>query len=105
MVLCAYTKTTVFLRAPYAASPSHPAWLRFNILVQQNNVREICADMSQANRSHIMWVQPDVLGLFSVSVSSFSDNVGLSALIFSDNVGTKGRCYRAEPFIFSGRYT
>ena len=60
--------------------------------------------MSQANRSHIMWVQPDVLGLFSVSVSSFSDNVGLSALIFSDNVGTKGRCYRAEPFIFSGRY-
>jgi hypothetical protein len=34
-----------------------------------------------------MWVHPDVLRLFSVSVGSFSDNVGVSALIFSDNLG------------------
>jgi hypothetical protein len=30
--------------------------------------------------------------------------VGLSRVIFSVNVGTKRRCFRAEPFIFSGRY-
>jgi hypothetical protein len=31
-------------------------------------------------------------------------NVGLGKVIFSVNVGTKRRCFRAEPFIFSGRY-
>jgi hypothetical protein len=51
-----------------------------------------------------MWVKPDVCGLFSMSVGSFSGNMGLSALIFSDNVGRKLRCFRAEPFIFSGHY-
>jgi hypothetical protein len=61
--------------------------------------------MSKAHRFHRMWVQPDVFGLFSGSVGSFSDNVGLSAIIFSVNVGTKLRCFRAEPFIFSGRYS
>jgi hypothetical protein len=44
--------------------------------MQQNNVRETRADMSKANRSQIEWVQPDVCGLFSVSVGSFSANVG-----------------------------
>ena len=32
--------------------------------------------MSKANYSHRMWVRTDVLGLFLVSVGSFSDNVG-----------------------------
>ena len=40
----------------------------------------------------------------SLSVGSFSDNVGLSALIFSLNLGTKLRCSRAERFTLSGRY-
>jgi hypothetical protein len=40
--------------------------------VQKNNVREIRADMSKANRSYRMWVQPDVLGLFSESVGSYA---------------------------------
>jgi hypothetical protein len=52
-----------------------------------------------------MWVQTDVLGLFSGSVGSFLVIVGLGRVIFSVNVGTKVRCFRAEPFIFSGRYT
>jgi ABC transporter substrate binding protein len=52
-----------------------------------------------------MWVQPDVVGLFLVNVGSFSDNVGLRAVIFSVNVGTKLRCSRAEPFIFSRHYS
>jgi hypothetical protein len=37
-------------------------------------------------------------------VGSFSDNVGLSALIFSVNVGMKRRCSRAERFMLSRRY-
>jgi hypothetical protein len=99
-------KTTVFLHAPSTlCSPSPPACLRFTILVQQNNVREIHADMSQANCSHRIWVQPDVLGLFSVGVGSFSDNLGLRAIIFSDNVGRKLRYSRAERFMLSGRYS
>jgi hypothetical protein len=62
-------KTAVFLHAHVTApSPSKPASLRFTILVQENNVRETRADMSKANRSQVMWVQPDVLGLFSGSV-------------------------------------
>jgi hypothetical protein len=40
-----------------------------------------------------------------MSVGSFSDNVGLGRVIFSVNVGMKLRCFRAERFIFSGRYT
>jgi hypothetical protein len=64
-----FTKTTVFLHEHGTArSPSSPACLRFKILVQENNVRETRADMSKANRSQVMWVQPDVLGLFSGSV-------------------------------------
>jgi hypothetical protein len=55
--------------------------------------------------SHRLWAESDVCGLFSVSVGSFLDNVGLNALIFSVNVGMKLRCFRAELFIFSGRYT
>jgi hypothetical protein len=43
--------------------------------------------MSKANRSQVTWVQPDVFGLFSLSVGSFSANVGLSAIIFSLNLG------------------
>ena len=61
--------------------------------------------MSKVHRSHSIRVQPDVFGLFSGSVGSFSANVGLSALIFSDNLGTKRRCYRAERFMFSGYYS
>jgi hypothetical protein len=51
-----------------------------------------------------MWAQLDVFGLFSISVGSFLDNAGLSALIFSFNVGTKLRCSRAERFMLSRRY-
>jgi hypothetical protein len=87
---------TVFLHAPFTArSPSHPACLRFTILVQQNNVRETRADMSKPNHSHKMRVRPDVRGLFSMSVGSFSGNVGLSRVMFSFNVGMSMRCYRA----------
>jgi hypothetical protein len=39
------------------------------------------------------------------SVGSFSANVGLGALIFLLNVGTKERCYRAGRFMLSGCYT
>jgi hypothetical protein len=40
-----------------------------------------------AGHSHSMWAQPDVLGLFSGSVGSFLNNLGLSAMIFSLTVG------------------
>jgi hypothetical protein len=67
----AYAKTTVFVYEHLTApSPSQPACLRFNILVQQNNVRETRSDMSKANRSQVTWVQPDIFGLFSGSVGS-----------------------------------
>jgi hypothetical protein len=89
-------KTTVFLHEHFTALlPSHPACLRFKILVQQNNVRETRADMSKANCSQEMWVRPDVLRLFSMSVGLFSGNVGLSRVMFSFNVGMSMRCYRA----------
>jgi hypothetical protein len=92
-------KTAVFLHEPSTLrSPSQPVCLRFKILVQQNNVQKICADMSKANRSHRMWVQPDVLGLFLDNVRSFSIIVGLSAMIFSWNLGRKWRCSRAGRF-------
>jgi hypothetical protein len=41
--------------------------------------------MSKTNRSHGMWVWTDVLGLFSVCVGSFAENLGLGAMIFSLN--------------------
>ena len=81
-------KTTVFLHEPFIArSASPPACLRFKILVRKKNVRKICSDMGKVNHSHLMWVQPDVCGLFSGSVRSFSANVGWGAFIFSDNLG------------------
>jgi hypothetical protein len=83
---------------------SHSLGVRFEILVAKNNVQENRSDMSKVNRSHSMWVQPDVVGLFSVSAGSFSDNVGLNAFIFSWNVGPKARCSRAEDFMLSRRY-
>jgi hypothetical protein len=55
----------------------------------ENNLRETYADMSIANYSQGTWVEPDVLGLFSGSVGSFSDNVGLGRAIFSVNLGMK----------------
>jgi hypothetical protein len=58
-----------------------------------------------AGHSYRMWVQPDVLGLFSDNVRSFSIIVGLSAVIFSINLGMKLRCSRAGRFMFSRRYT
>jgi hypothetical protein len=66
-------KTTVFLHRHFTArAPCQPACLRFTILVQQNNVREIHADMSKANHSHRLWVWTDVRGLFLESMGSFS---------------------------------
>jgi hypothetical protein len=41
----------------------------------------------------------------SLSVGSFSVNVGLGRVIFSFNVGMKLRCSRAEQFMFSGCYS
>jgi hypothetical protein len=72
-----FEKTTVFLHDPFTArAPSQPTSLRFKILVRKNNVRDIRSEMSKAHRSHGMWVQPDVCGLFSKMVGSFSANVG-----------------------------
>jgi hypothetical protein len=65
-------KTTVFLHAHFTArAPFPPECLRFNRLVQKNNVREVRADMSQAHRSHRLWVWTDVRELFSESVGSW----------------------------------
>jgi hypothetical protein len=65
-------KTIVFLHEPSTLrSPSQPACLRFNILVQKNNVRETRSDMSKANRSQITWAPPDVCRLFSVCMGSW----------------------------------
>src|SRR5262247_2729570 len=52
-----------------------------------------------------MWVPRDVLGLFSMSVGSCSDNLGWGRVIFSANVGRKLRCSRAGRFTLSGRYS
>jgi hypothetical protein len=41
----------------------------------------------------------------NITKSGQEPNVGLSALIFSDNLGTKLGCSRAERFMFSGYYT
>jgi hypothetical protein len=57
-----------------------------------------------AGHSQGMWVPPAVRGLFLTNVGSFSDNLGLGRAMFSGNVGTMARCYRAELFIFSGRH-
>ena len=43
-----------------------------------------------AGHSHRLWAEPDVCGLFLNNVGSFSANVGLSAFIFSRNVGPAG---------------
>ena len=53
----------------------------------------------------LVWSSPDVIGLFSINVVSFSIIVVLSALSFSANVVRDGRCFRARAFMFSGRYT
>jgi hypothetical protein len=77
-------KTTVLSNLPVVTQlRSHTASFWFNILVQKNNVRETRAGMSKVNRSQVMWAPPDVLGLFSGSVGSFSDNLGLGRVIFS----------------------
>jgi hypothetical protein len=73
----------------------HPTALPLQHTGSENNVRETRSDMSKVNRSHGIWVQPDVFGLFSGSVGSFSANVGLRAAIFSLNVGMKVCCSRA----------
>jgi hypothetical protein len=88
-------ETTVLSNLPVVTQlHSHTASLWFNILVQKNNVQETCAGMSIVNRSQVMWAPPDVFGLFSGSVGSFSDNLGLGGVIFSFNAGTKPRCSR-----------
>jgi hypothetical protein len=98
-------ETTVLSNLPVVTQlHSHTASLWFNILVQKNNVQETCAGMSIVNRSQVMWAPPDVFGLFSGSVGSFSDNLGLGGVIFSFNAGTKPRCSRAGRLMFSGRY-
>src|SRR2546428_8675238 len=46
--------------------------------------------MSKANRSQVMWAQSNVFGLFSVSVGSFSDNLGSYAiLVIAERHGVK----------------
>jgi hypothetical protein len=55
--------------------------------------------------AQVIWVQADVFGLFSVSVGSFLDNLGWGRAIFSQNVGMKLRCSRADRFTFAGRYS
>jgi hypothetical protein len=80
--------STVFLHEPSTLrSPFQPACLGFTICVQKNNARKTCSDMSKVNRSQVTWVRLDVLGLFLASVGSFSGNVGLNGLTFSDNLG------------------
>ena len=41
---------------------------------------------SRFSYSHLMWSSPDVVGLFSINVVSFSRNVVLSDPLFSPNV-------------------
>jgi hypothetical protein len=60
--------------------------------------------MSKLNCSQVVWARPDVFGLFSASEGTFSIIVGLSATIFSLNMGTKLRCYQAGRFMLSRRY-
>jgi hypothetical protein len=65
-------KTIVLSYPPFITRlPSHTASLWSNILVQKNNVRETCPEMSNVNGSHMMWAQSDVFGLFSESVDSW----------------------------------
>jgi hypothetical protein len=52
----------------------------------------------------LMQSRPDILGLFSINVVSFSIIVVLSALSFSANVVLGWGCFRARAFMFSGRY-
>ena len=46
----------------------------------------------------LMQSRPDILGLFSINVVSFSIIVVLSALSFSANVVRDGRCFRVRAF-------
>jgi hypothetical protein len=55
--------------------------------------------------SHLMSAGADVFGLFSNNVVSFSRNVVPSGPLFSTNLVPEQRCFWAEPFMFSGRYT
>jgi hypothetical protein len=48
--------------------------------------------------------QLDILGLFLDNMGSFSIIVGLHAIVFSWNPGTKLRCSRAGRLMFSGRH-
>jgi len=50
------------------------------------------------------WLSRMFSGYSQFSVGPFSDNVGLTALLFSDNLDTKQRCSRAERFMFSRHY-
>jgi hypothetical protein len=54
----------------------------------------------------VIWLQlPSITNIGQEpSVGSFSDNVGLRAIIFSRNVGSKTCCYRAGRLMFSGNY-
>ena len=52
----------------------------------------------------LMWSRPDVIGLFSINVVSFSRNVVLSGPLFSGNVVRKSGCFWARRFMFSVRY-
>jgi hypothetical protein len=65
-----------------------------NILVWKNNIRETRSDMSKVNRFHIMRVPTDVRGLFLNNVGSFSDNVGLRVIVFSNNVGSSANAIK-----------
>jgi hypothetical protein len=53
----------------------------------------------------LIWSRADVIGLFSNNVGPFSRNVVPSGPLFSINLVPKQRCFWAEPFMFSGRYT
>ena len=46
---------------------------------------------SRFSYSHLMWSNPDVVGLFSINVVSFSRNVVLRRLLFSRNSVSKPR--------------
>jgi hypothetical protein len=53
----------------------------------------------------LMWSSPDVIGLFSNNVVSFSRNVVLRDPLFSLNSVSNRGYYRSGPFMFSVRYT
>ena len=72
-------KTTVFLHDTCRRGRVYPCIAQVDgskYSLRKNNVRETRSDISKPNRSHIMWVRPDVLGLFLDNVRSFSIIVG-----------------------------